>query len=196
MKSVYLLLTRSGTILSRLIHLFTLDEFTHISISADGTLKNLYSFSRKYAYLPLPAGFTRESAYKGYIGRHPLMKCALYELKVSDEAYRRINNRIAAMSTVSDEYQYSLLGVVFCAFGYELKRSRHYFCSQFVGELLNHSGAVALPKPAGLMHPDDYLEIPELTLIYRGTIMGLVNHMYNRRQVKNRVVWTDSRVIS
>lgn len=178
MPSVYLLLTRSGTILSRLIHLATLDEFTHVAISSDITLNNLYSFSRKYARLPLPAGFTIESAHGGYIGRHPQMKCALYELRVSDDVYARINRKIDAMLTSPEKYQYSLLGVLFCAFGHELRRRRHYFCSQFVGEILGKSGAVALPKPAGLMRPSDYPNLPELTLLYHGTVVNLLAFLY------------------
>lgn len=179
MKSVYLFFTRSGTILSRLIRFFTLDEFTHVSISADASLNNFYSFVRKNPRLPLPAGFTKESAYQGYIGRHPLMKCAFCELRVSDSAYTQILERLAVMNESSDFYQYSLLGVLLCAFGWELKRRRHYFCSQFVGDLLERSGAASLPKPSGLMHPDDYLGLPELTLLYRGTVLGLVGAIHS-----------------
>ncbi len=174
MKTIYLLLTRSTTILSRMIHFFTMDEYTHVAISTDGTLQNWYSFSRKQWYAPLPAGFTKESTTAGgYLARHPWMKCALLSLSVSDETYAEINRRLDAMYEAADEYQYNILGVLLCAFGLEWRRRRHYFCSQFVGELLTTSGAVSLPKPAGLMHPDDYRTLSQLTLLYRGTVLGL-----------------------
>jgi len=184
MKSVYLLLTRSGTVLSRLIRMFTGDEFTHVAITADETLRELYSFSRKYSRLPLPAGFTCESVYGGYISRHPFMKCALYELTVSEETYSRICGRITVMNRAPGAYRYSLLGVLFCAFGREYTRRRYYFCSQFVGELLNRSGALCLPKAAGLMHPDDYRTIPELTRLYGGDILGLLRFMDERQCIR------------
>lgn len=181
MKSVYLLLTRSGTVLSRLIRIFTGDEFTHIAITADDTLRKLYSFSRKYSRLPLPAGFTCESVYGGYIGSHPFMKCALYELTVSEETYGKIRERIAVMNRTPGAYRYSLLGVLFCAFGREFYRRRYYFCSQFVGDLLDRSGALCLPKAAGLMHPDDYRTIPGLNRLYGGDILGLLRFMDERQ---------------
>ena len=51
-------------------------------------------------------------------------------------------------------------------------RSPH-FCSQFVSEVLQKSGALELPKPSTLMHPSDYAELPELRCLYRGTLAGL-----------------------
>ena len=53
MKSIYILLTKSDTVVSKAIHLVTADQYTHVSISFDKTLQPLYSFSRKYIYLPL-----------------------------------------------------------------------------------------------------------------------------------------------
>ena len=53
------------------------------------------------------------------------------------------------------------------------KRRRHYFCSQFVSEVLQKSGALDLPKPSTLMHPSDYAELPQLRCLYRGTLADL-----------------------
>ena len=56
MKNIYILLTRSRTILSRLIHLATNDTYTHASIAWDDELTTLCSFARRHTSLPLPAG--------------------------------------------------------------------------------------------------------------------------------------------
>lgn len=47
MKSIYILLTRSDPLLSRLIHLFTSDTYIHAALSFDQELSVLYSSSRK-----------------------------------------------------------------------------------------------------------------------------------------------------
>ena len=89
MKSIYILLTKSTTICSRIIYLATRSEFTHASISLDSSFNHLYTFARKYRHLMLPAGFTVESVYRGIMGDSDDMKCAVYELKISDKAYER-----------------------------------------------------------------------------------------------------------
>ena len=72
MKSIYLLLTKSDTYVSKTIGLATSDKYTHISISFEETLEPLYSFARKYKRTPLPAGirpvsYTHLDVYKRQI---------------------------------------------------------------------------------------------------------------------------------
>ena len=55
-RTIYILLTRSGTWFSRLIHFATRDDYTHASIGLDGPNGPFYSFARKYARFALPAG--------------------------------------------------------------------------------------------------------------------------------------------
>lgn len=61
MKKIYLVLTHTGTMLSRLIKTFTKDEFTHSSIALDIDLKQLYSFGRLNPYNPFVGGFVHEA---------------------------------------------------------------------------------------------------------------------------------------
>jgi len=92
MKTVYLLLTRSATIFSRVIRLFTAAPYTHVSISVaedpDAFLADprsgFYSFGRKNPYLPFPAGFIRETRDGGYFQCFPDTRCILLALDVPD----------------------------------------------------------------------------------------------------------------
>lgn len=61
MKSIYIMLTRSETILSRLVYLVTRDAYTHASISFDENLTTFYSSSRKDGHTIFPAGPCREA---------------------------------------------------------------------------------------------------------------------------------------
>ena len=58
MKSVYILLTRSHTLLSHSVALMTGDEWTHVSLALDSKLERMYSFARKNPLFPLPAGIS------------------------------------------------------------------------------------------------------------------------------------------
>ena len=52
MKKIYIVLTHTGTILSTIIKSYTHDEFSHVSLSLDINIKEMYSFGRLNAYNP------------------------------------------------------------------------------------------------------------------------------------------------
>lgn len=52
MRKVYIVLTHTGTLLSKIIKNFTKDEFSHSSIALDVELKQMYSFGRLNPYNP------------------------------------------------------------------------------------------------------------------------------------------------
>lgn len=172
-RTVYILLTRSGTCFSRLIHLATRDSYTHASIGLDGPSGPFYSFARKYEHLALPAGLVEERVSGGCRPARRLTPCCLYELRVSEDAYLRLRRRLAAMYARREDYHYNLLGALACFFNLPLPRRRHYFCSQFVAGLLQECGAVALPKPPTLLRPADFCGMNALRPVHRGVLGGL-----------------------
>lgn len=176
MKSIYIVLTKTGTALSRIIGMVTNEPYTHAALSLEPSLDHLYTFSRLQPQRPLPAGFVIESPYYGYNGLHPDTACEVYELSISNQSYRIIKKRIEQMHAEAGIYHYSILGTLYCMFCIKHKRQNHYFCSQFIGELLKESGAVRLPKHESLMHPVDYRYMPECRLIYHGNIHGLIHY--------------------
>lgn len=179
MESIFILLTRSDTCLSKTIYLVTLDKYTHVSIAFDKNFDSFYSFSRKNFRFPLPAGLTKEN----FLGDHFLKKghlhCALYELKVSKEVYEQAKASVDKMYRNKDFYRFNILGLLFCRFGIEHQRNTHYFCSQFVGEILNNNNLIKLPKPPSLMRPIDYTKLNELVCLYEGNVGELTAQRLN-----------------
>ena len=173
MKTIYILLTRSGTLLSKLVYAVTGASYTHASMAFDEELNCLYSSTRKNGYTMFPAGPSKEYLNKGVFRLRDDAPCALYALEVTDEAYVRARRRAEHMMARGDLYRFNTLGLILCALHIRWQRRRHYFCSQFVSEVLQKSGALELPKPSTLMHPSDYAELPELRCLYRGTLAGL-----------------------
>lgn len=173
MKSIYLFLTCSTSIPSRLIRLFTHDPFTHVSIAFDSGLTVMYSFARRYARLPLPAGLIEESIDRGFYKNQGDIPCAVLRLDVPDSIYYRAEKRVCNMLKRKSAYHYSIIGLLMCRSGIPLELPNQYFCSQFVGTILRESGALKLPKPASLMHPSDFCNIRELKLLYYGNLSEL-----------------------
>ena len=56
MKTLYIFLTRSGTLLSNLVYHLTGAQYTHVSLAFDEDLSTLYSSTRKNGYTMFPAG--------------------------------------------------------------------------------------------------------------------------------------------
>ena len=173
MKTIYILLTRSGTLLSKLVYAVTGASYTHASMAFDEELNCLYSSTRKNGYTMFPAGPSKEYLNRGVVRLRGDAPCTLYALDVTDEAYVRARRRAEHMMARGELYRFNTLGLILCALHIRWQRRRHYFCSQFVSEVLQKSGALELPKPSTLMHPSDYAELPELRCLYRGTLAGL-----------------------
>ena len=156
MKTIYILLTRSGTLLSKLVYAATGASYTHASMAFDAELSCLYSSTRKNGYTMFPAGPSKEYLNKGVF-------------RLRDDALCRAEEFMRH----SEEYSFNILGLILCALHIRWQRRRHYFCSQFVSEVLEQSGALALPKDSTLMHPNDYPLLPQLKCLYKGRLADL-----------------------
>ena len=173
MKTLYIFLTRSGTLLSNLVYHITGAKYTHVSLAFDEDLNTLYSSTRKNGYTMFPAGPSREYLNRGIFLQRENIPCALYALEVSDEAYARARRRAEHMMNHGHLYQFNTLGLLLCWLRIRWQRRRHYFCSQFVSEVLEKSGAMELPKDSTLMHPSDYTRLPGLECLYTGPLSQL-----------------------
>jgi len=174
MRSIYVLLTRSKTIASRMIYVFTRARFTHSSLSFGKELDQLYSFGRTYAHLPLPAGFRIESLRKGFYKNNSQIPCALYEFRVSEESYDAAIEIIDRMTSSGIDYRYNIIGLLLCRLGITHKRKHKYFCSEFIAEVLQESAAIEMPDPPSLTRPIDYASMPGAVCLYEGTVGELV----------------------
>lgn len=175
MKTIYILLTRSTTILSRLVHFVTEDTYTHAALAFDEELRTLYSSSRKNGKTLFPAGPCVEDLKHGYYSMHDRIPCAVYELKVSDEVYEDAKWEVQKIMEKADQYHFNILGLFLCQMNIPYHRRNYFFCSQFVSEVLHRSRALNLPKDTSLMKPSDYMKIPELFCLFQGYISELIS---------------------
>ncbi|MNO35866.1 hypothetical protein D3C76_259230 [compost metagenome] len=172
MKTIYIVLIRANTLLSKVIHGLTGDSYTHASISFCDRLYPLYSFGRKSKNEMFPAGLIIEDLERSFIGE--TIPCAVYRLQVSDDVYKLAVNEVSIMMKEQDKFYFNTVGLVLCKLGIPYKRSRHYFCSHFVSEILTRSKAISNSKPSSLMRPSDLLELPEASCIFKGELKHLI----------------------
>lgn len=169
-RDIYILLVRTGSVFSRVIHTATKEEYTHVSVGMLSDCTEFYSFARRYTNYPLPAGFVKESIDSGMMAKSAQAPCALYRLTVPAESYHSMRRKFKKMLRKKKNFSYSIIGTFFCFFGIAYKRENKYFCSQFVAETLKEAGALELTKLPELYHPVDFTRIPEGELLFKGTL--------------------------
>lgn len=166
-KTVYLLFLSTGTLLAKTIDYYTNTSLNHVSISLDRSLRLVYSFGRKRPNNPFIGGFIRENLNLSFFNRST---CAIYQLKVTEQEYQQLCEKILVMEGQKHLYRYNFLGLFGVMMNKEFRRHNAYFCSQFVATILQECGVYQGSKPAGLIRPQDLRAWRELKLIYQGEL--------------------------
>ena len=170
MKKVYLLLSKTNTFTSRLVHLVAPAPFTHASLALYPETDKFYSYARRRLYNFLIGGIMKENTKTFVFARFPECRCALFELDISDESYEKISSHIKRLMDDYDHSTYNFLGAPFNRLGIVWRRKKHFTCSQFVAVALANAEEIKFPKDPYLMMPSDFLKIEGLKKIYDGPI--------------------------
>ena len=170
MRKVYIVLTYTGTILSKLVKLYTRKEFSHVSISLDEQLDEMYSFGRLNPYNPFWAGFVHENKNKGTFKRFYKTKTRIYSIQVNDEQYEAVKK---VTKDVQDEnkrksYKFNMIGLIGVIFNLRVKRERCFYCAEFVKYCLDESN-ISLELP-DVIKPDDFNNLENVDEIFRGLL--------------------------
>lgn len=168
MKKIYFVLTHTGTILSRVVHVYTKQEFSHCSLALDKDLTEMYSFGRYWAFNPFIGGFIKEEVDSGTYKRFSNTKAAIYSLEVSNWQYNKIKKEIKRMKKSKNKYSFNMLGLTAILFHRRVKRKNKYYCSEFVKHLIE-IGEVDNNLP-DLVKPQDFENIKNVQLIYKGKL--------------------------
>lgn len=169
-RSVFILLTNTGTLFTRIIKGYTRAPYNHASISFNRELSELYSFGRKSPSNPLNGGFVKEDIKTGTFSKYPNTTCVIYELKVSEREVEKMKRVLHIFIRSRNKYLYNILGVVGIALKEPVEFSNSYFCSQFVAEILDRSGIKLWNKLPALVTPDDFRQSDQLHLVYEGKL--------------------------
>lgn len=165
-KKIYILLTRLRSRWAKAVGVLTGEFYTHASLGFEEDLQTFYSFTFK--------GFLVESI-KRYIEKNPGgVKCMLYELWVSQEEYESLKAEIAYYISNRKRYHYNRIGVILSLFHISWKRQEHYFCSQFVAELLQKREMMTTKKKSTIFFPKDFHRVKELKPYYCGNLSGML----------------------
>ena len=168
MKNIYIILSHSGTIPSKLVKLYTRNKYSHVSISLDNDLKEFYSFGRKTLYNPLNSGFIIENKNSLFYKRFKNTKCTIIKLTVTKEQYDKLISIIDEYKNNKDIYKYDFVGLILRVVHIKLNRKNYSYCTKFLKKVLEESDIFNFNKD--FIKPDNFLNIPNTEIVYSGKL--------------------------
>lgn len=171
--SIYIVASQTGTLLSRLLKRVTRARFNHVSISMDAQMDTMYSFGRRHPYNPVWGGYIKECPLSGTFARFPETEAKILRVDVTEKQHEDIQRYLERMYRNRKRYHYNYAGLFLGAFRVHFQRKNHYYCSQFVGDVLVRFGVVPPDQFEPIVEPQALLEeIPGSEVIYDGLLTG------------------------
>lgn len=184
---LYIVLTRTNTVMSKLIGIFKNDEYTHAAISLDKGLNHMYSFGRRDTYNPFIGRFKKEDINQGIYKRCKTLPGAIIEIEVSKQQYENAKVLLNNFISNSDNYKYNYKGLVHSLLNKEVCTDNRFLCSEFVYYILNESGVADFKISRNLVRPQNLINI-EGNIIYKGNLkeMNLTDSKLYKKDIKLR----------
>ena len=167
---IYLVFSKTGTWLSRILQLCIKTKYVHVSISLDDDLETMYSFGRVNPDNPFSGGFVEENFTRGVYTKSRNCECIVYRIKITEEQHRLLESEISSFLAHQESFKYNFLGLFTAGMNIKLKREKHYFCSQFVSELLIKINVLNDNNSPEMIRPTDLLTIETKEEIFQGFV--------------------------
>ena len=172
MKKIYIILTYTGTILSKIVKIYTRKEYSHVSISLDQDLNKMYSFGRLNPYNPFIGGFVHEGIDRGTFKRFKKTKTKIYSLEIEEEKYEKLEEIIENIQEKKNLYRFNLIGLLAVTLNVRIKREKCFYCAEFVKYVLEESDVTSLPE---VIKPNDFEQVEGLDVVYKGILKEYKN---------------------
>lgn len=172
MKKIYIVLTHSGSLLSKTIRFIKKYEYTHVSISLDKDLNEMYSFGRIYPYNAFLGGFVKESPKYGTFKRFDKTITKIYYMEIKEEQYYQIKKIIKYFKRKRKNYKFNAIGLLSVAIHLKVTQENSFYCAEFIKYLLDESKIQTnLPD---LVTPEDFQNLNNIHSIYNGRLVDYI----------------------
>ena len=169
-KTVYIVISQTGTALSRILKFITGAKYNHASISLVPDLSKMYSFGRVNPYNPVHGGFVVESPHYGTFKRFSGTKVEVLSIAVSEGQYINLKQMLEGMAKNKKRYHYNYFGLFLAGANIYYKRKNFYYCSEFVKEMLVRNGIRSARALDDIIEPMQFLTLPDANHVYSGRL--------------------------
>lgn len=180
MKTVYLMVSHSGTVPANIVRFFTHKEYSHACYANSAALSNLYTFGRINTAFFIPGGFITGGIDSDFYQHYPHTKVRVYAVALTDAQFETVEARLAKFLENPAQYHYGFANCVLQFLGLRVHRPHHYTCSQMIAQLFE--GILPLQKDWSLAKPMDFCNLA-LPCIFEGTAEEYNNMMKQKETV-------------
>lgn len=106
-KQIFIVITQTGTMLSRILKRITGAEYNHASLSLSQDLTRMYSFGRRHPYNPFWGGFVIESPHAGTFRRFSDTTAIILAVEITEERYAALEATLEAMWARREQFSYN-----------------------------------------------------------------------------------------
>ena len=169
-KTIYIVISQTGTALSRILKFVTGAKYNHASISLESDLSTMYSFGRTNPYNPFHGGFVTESPNYGTFKRFSGTKVEVLSIAVSEGQYINLGQMLEGMAKNKKRYHYNYLGLFLAGANIHYRQANSYYCSEFVKEMLVRNGIREARELNDIVEPMLFLTLPNANHVYSGKL--------------------------
>lgn len=169
-KHIYIVVSATDSIVSKIIRKVTGDRYAHSSISLQDDLNEMYSFGRIFPSNPFIGGFVKESVQFGAMKRFRKSEIVVIRLTVDKNKYAEINEYIKNMYVDRKKYRYNYLGLFLAKLGIHRCKANCYYCSEFIKEILDKFDMAEKDEFGEVVRPVEFLNLKKGEIIYRGRL--------------------------
>lgn len=170
---LYIVLTRTNTVLSNLIRFIKNDEYTHAAISLDIELNHMYSFGRRNPHNPFIGCFKKEDINEGVYKFCKTLPGAIIEVEVSGRQFKKAEVLLNNFISNGHLYTYNYKGLVHSLFNKPRHSDYSFLCSEFVYYILKQSGIADFKVPGNMVRPQSLLNV-DGRIILRGDLKEIM----------------------
>lgn len=162
-RTLYLMISRTGTGIGRIIRAVSHYPYNHVSLSLDPTWKHWVSFARYAEDIPLYGGFITESPER-YLASGQDVQVRIFRLEIDESRARRLEALFSRAGNRDYQLIYNTYDAVAAALGCRLPIPNAYTCLSFA--------CAVLELPFRSIRELDHYLTPQL--YYQGPLSGLV----------------------
>lgn len=169
---IYIVLTRTNSVMSNMIKCIKKDKYTHAAISFDKDLNHMYGFSRKYTYNPLIGVFKKEDINKGLYKLQKDLPGVIIEVEITEKQYTILQTILDEFILEKDKYKYNTKGLFYALLNKEIKVNDKFLCSEFVYYLLKEINLIDWDMSSNLVRPVHLVNVPG-KVVFEGNLKDL-----------------------
>jgi hypothetical protein len=170
MKSVYVILSSTPTIMGKIVRIFTKSSFNHSSISLTENWNEMYSFARYRVSNPLVGGFVKEFPERLSLGKDERVHIKVYKIPVCEKKYDEIKLFIYNIRDDEEKNIYNSLEALGVFFRWKFHAEKAYTCSNFVVKSLVIGDVILLENISKNIIPDEIQKLLDKYLYFNGSL--------------------------